>query len=163
MMQHRYPPPWIYTALLTAAIYAASPLHRLPGGDSGELMAEACVNGVAHPPGYPLLLSLLQMSQWMVRRAKQQAQWILMRDGDSESLQQIPFVVIANALNAFFAVGAAACVTQVVDLWAAREFPIEAITAGLMIATSKLTWEYAIGLEVFYASVFTFRVIILLY
>lgn len=27
-----------------------------PGGDSGELLAEACMLGVAHPPGYPLMI-----------------------------------------------------------------------------------------------------------
>lgn len=146
--QHLALSPWLYTTLITAAIYAASPLHRFPGGDSGELMAEACVNGVAHPPGYPLLLSLLQISQWMVRRAEQ-VQWMVMGDDNSDSAsQQVPFAHIANVMNSAFAVGAAACTTQVVDLWARREFPVEAMTAGLMFATSKLVWEYAIGLEV---------------
>ena len=28
----------------------------MQGGDSGELMAEACQLGVAHPPGYPLFV-----------------------------------------------------------------------------------------------------------
>ena len=30
----------------------------LQGGDSGELVAEACLGGVAHPPGYPLFIGL---------------------------------------------------------------------------------------------------------
>jgi len=30
----------------------------VPGGDAGELLAEACNFGVAHPPGYPLLTML---------------------------------------------------------------------------------------------------------
>lgn len=137
-------PPWLWTTLLAAAVYTTSPLHRLPGGDSGELMAEACVNGVAHPPGYPLLLSLLQMGQSVTRKAEQ----LLLLHGSGADTPPIPFVLIANSMNAGFAIGAAACITHAVDLWARRAFPVEAITAGLMFATSKLTWEYAVGIEV---------------
>ena len=29
------------------------------GGDSGELVAEGCILGTAHPPGYPLLTMMV--------------------------------------------------------------------------------------------------------
>jgi hypothetical protein len=29
------------------------------GGDSGELVAEGCILGTAHPPGYPLLTMIV--------------------------------------------------------------------------------------------------------
>jgi hypothetical protein len=38
--------------------YVRTGYTSLAGGDSGELAAEACALGVAHPPGYPLLTLL---------------------------------------------------------------------------------------------------------
>jgi Protein of unknown function (DUF2723) len=43
---------------LVLAIYVESGFQSIPGGDSGELAAEACGGGVAHPPGYPLFILL---------------------------------------------------------------------------------------------------------
>ena len=34
--------------------YVQTIMPSIPGGDSGELVAEACELGTAHPPGYPL-------------------------------------------------------------------------------------------------------------
>ena len=31
----------------------------ITGGDSGELVAEGCILGTAHPPGYPLLTMIV--------------------------------------------------------------------------------------------------------
>lgn len=39
-----------------AALYWRAGFQSLAGGDSGELAAEACAAGVAHPPGYPLFV-----------------------------------------------------------------------------------------------------------
>ena len=39
-------------------IYSLSLFPSVPGGDSGELLAEACMSGTAHPPGYPLYTML---------------------------------------------------------------------------------------------------------
>jgi hypothetical protein len=39
-------------------IYHLSLFPSVPGGDSGELLAEACMIGTAHPPGYPLYTML---------------------------------------------------------------------------------------------------------
>ena len=39
-------------------VYALTAAASVGGGDSGELLAEACVGGVAHPPGYGLWLEL---------------------------------------------------------------------------------------------------------
>ena len=35
-------------------VYALTAAPSVAGGDSGELLAEACHFGTAHPPGYPL-------------------------------------------------------------------------------------------------------------
>ncbi|KAG5177818.1 hypothetical protein JKP88DRAFT_264888 [Tribonema minus] len=40
------------------AVYVRSVRPSVPGGDSGELLAEACGLGTAHPPGYPLFTLL---------------------------------------------------------------------------------------------------------
>ncbi|KAL4086773.1 hypothetical protein PRIC1_013833 [Phytophthora ramorum] len=67
--------------------------------------------------------------------------------GDSDN--SVHFVQLANAVNAVMAAGASACVTHTVHLLTSRNSSVEAIAAGLNFALSKLTWEYATGLEVF--------------
>ncbi|KAJ0411625.1 hypothetical protein ATCC90586_004094 [Pythium insidiosum] len=125
--------PWICTFVLAFAAYMALGVQRLPGGDSGELLAEACLGGVAHPPGYPLLLLVLRLTKQL---------GTIFAPG-------VPFVVLANGLNAAFAAAAAACVSHSVWLIADRQAPIAAVFAGLLFASSELTIEYAVGLEVF--------------
>ena len=39
-------------------VYHLSLYYSIPGGDSGELAAESCNLGIAHPPGYPLFILL---------------------------------------------------------------------------------------------------------
>ena len=41
--------------------YVQTIMPSIPGGDSGELVAEACELGTAHPPGYPLYTLLLHL------------------------------------------------------------------------------------------------------
>ncbi|KAJ0407711.1 hypothetical protein P43SY_009048 [Pythium insidiosum] len=125
--------PWKCTFVLAFAAYMALGVQRLPGGDSGELLAEACLGGVAHPPGYPLLLLVLRLTKQL---------GTIFAPG-------VPFVVLANGLNAAFAAAAAACVSHSVWLVADRQSPIAAVFAGLLFASSELTIEYAVGLEVF--------------
>ena len=40
------------------AVYMATLSPTIAGGDSGELVAEGCILGTAHPPGYPLFTLL---------------------------------------------------------------------------------------------------------
>jgi len=40
--------------------------HYCKGGDNGELLAAACAHGVAHPPGYPLYMMLLQFFMYVI-------------------------------------------------------------------------------------------------
>ena len=44
----------LLTVLITLPVYIATLYPTVAGGDSGELIAESCHLGVAHPPGYPL-------------------------------------------------------------------------------------------------------------
>src|SRR5688572_14114962 len=57
----------LLTAFLTLAVYgltmARTITWRNGGADGGELAAAAWVGGVAHPPGYPLYLTLVRVFQ----------------------------------------------------------------------------------------------------
>ena len=44
----------LQTSLVVLAIYLFTKYPGIPGGDVGELVAETCHLGTAHPPGYPL-------------------------------------------------------------------------------------------------------------
>ncbi len=44
--------------LLVYLVYHLSLYYSIPGGDAGELAAESCHLGIAHPPGYPLFTLL---------------------------------------------------------------------------------------------------------
>lgn len=48
----------VITFAVVLGIYINTVQLGIPGGDSGELVAEACQNGCAHPPGYPLFTAL---------------------------------------------------------------------------------------------------------
>jgi hypothetical protein len=55
-------------AAVVLGAYVRTVYPSMPGGDSGELVAEACQFGTAHPPGYPLntlgLGLLLRGTEW---------------------------------------------------------------------------------------------------
>lgn len=50
----------LFSLLVSASVFfivfIPTLFFGIPGGDSGELVAEACQLGVAHPPGYPLFV-----------------------------------------------------------------------------------------------------------
>lgn len=47
--------------------YYPTVFKSTPGGDSGELLAEACQLGVAHPPGYPLFVYFAKASMMLFK------------------------------------------------------------------------------------------------
>ena len=56
-------PPHVKTFifLFSLAVYGSTCYRTLPGGDSAELVTASLELGVAHPPGYPLLMILLHI------------------------------------------------------------------------------------------------------
>jgi hypothetical protein len=50
---------FFFAAITTFIIYSATSSHSIAGGDAGELVAEGCALGTAHPPGYPLYTLLV--------------------------------------------------------------------------------------------------------
>lgn len=56
---------WAVSVLIFVSVYATYHLTLfpgVPGGDSGELLANACNGGVNHPPGYPLFSMLANLA-----------------------------------------------------------------------------------------------------
>ena len=48
----------VWQFMLVYGVYHLSLFPSVPGGDSGELLANACNGGTNHPPGYPLFSML---------------------------------------------------------------------------------------------------------
>lgn len=122
--------------MVTWGLYLTTLYPSVPGGDSGELLGEACHLGVAHPPGYPLFV--------LVTRAWMDATAALGFPGSP--------AMRANAMSALFdAVAAVLIYHSVVMLTEARHRNCHwpAFTAGCMFALSPLIWLYAVGAEVF--------------
>jgi hypothetical protein len=125
--------------LLALALYwlTAAPgltwLHQ--GADGGELLAAAVVDGVPHPPGYPLYVILLQ--GWLTLTGA------LLPGGDL-------------AWRGNLASGLAAALSAALTVWVAgRLLPEErgrwlwAALAGLAWAVTPLAWTQAVITEVY--------------
>mmetsp|Transcript_12384 Transcript_12384/g.25320 ORF Transcript_12384/g.25320 Transcript_12384/m.25320 type:complete len:783 (-) Transcript_12384:41-2389(-) len=118
------------TFFLSLALYLPTLCPTIAGGDAGELVAEGCQLGTAHPPGYPTftiityLISLLPVS-----------------------------VNVAYRMNVFSAVCGSLCsaiITHIVDvLTPGSESAAPAIAAGLFATISPLAWTYHVTAEVF--------------
>lgn len=126
----------LFTFVLFVFIKTLYP--SVAGGDSGELVAEACHGGIAHPPGYPLFLILTHLFIHCVPI------W-----GDSSRTVAWK----ANLLNAVLDAFAAVVIYHCVLLWLGqrrRRAPqVSAFTASALFAFSPLIWTYAVGAEVF--------------
>jgi hypothetical protein len=110
-------------------------MPSIPGGDSGELVAEACELGTAHPPGYPLYTLVVHL------------------------ITYIPYGTMAYRANFFCATcTAAACalLCSMVQTFQYIRTDVPGINytwagmlAGAMYGFSPLVWTYAVGSEVF--------------
>lgn len=139
-------PPAAAAVALTAAaaglLYLSSVAPGLTwahqGADGGELLAAAAVNGVPHPPGYPLYTLLLQ--GWLALGA-------FVAPGSDLALRGNLFSVLCAACSAAFTAAAVAATAQHIDatprrwLWGAL--------AGLAWAVSPLVWSQAVITEVY--------------
>ena len=115
-----------------SVVYALTAAASVGGGDSGELLAEACVGGVAHPPGYGLWLELAKTFALDPTRAARRAS-------------------LMSALCGAAAVWgcARAAATWARHLDDGRHGAIAAVVAGGALLASPLPWEYATHAEVF--------------
>jgi hypothetical protein len=117
------------TAAVILAAYVGTLSVSIAGGDSGEIVAEGCHLGTAHPPGYPLITTII----YAITRLDM-------------------FGTVAHRVNLFCAV----CTTLasvLVGKTVLRLHPSKsmagAVAAMGLFALSPLIWQYAITAEVF--------------
>ena len=141
-------------------VYARTSFPSVTGGDAGELLAEACQLGTAHPPGYPLFtllvhgamrLAAVLIPSWDGSRSD----W----SGEHVGVPGLPSAaaapaLTANVLSCGFAALAALLLALTVEEWNSRRAVPAAAAAGAygaagLFAFSPLTWEYSTGAEVF--------------
>ncbi|MBT6612601.1 MAG: DUF2723 domain-containing protein, partial [Deltaproteobacteria bacterium] len=96
------------------------------GADGGDLITAAATNGVAHPSGYPLYLSL------------------------AELFQRIPVGTLAfrtNIMSAIFTMMAAALIFLFLEQW--LDSSLSALVSALAFGLSPLVWSQAVITEVY--------------
>mmetsp|Transcript_21047 Transcript_21047/g.30398 ORF Transcript_21047/g.30398 Transcript_21047/m.30398 type:complete len:795 (-) Transcript_21047:201-2585(-) len=110
-------------------VYVATLSPSIAGGDSGELVAEGCILGTAHPPGYPLLTVIVNL------------------------ISYIPFKSVAyrvNFLSALLSAVAAWCLAKTVAISSKSRYRVfGGIFSAGTFAFSPLIWQYAVTAEVF--------------
>jgi hypothetical protein len=140
---------------LAFSLYAATVAPGLTwanfGADGGELLAAAVVNGVPHPPGYPLYILLLQawLSMWG---------WVL---------PQSDLAWRGNLFSAFCAalsVGVTAHLVYRLTTGSSLQRVLQTGIAALAWTSAPLLWGQALITEVYglYALLFTLVVWVLL-
>jgi hypothetical protein len=142
---------FLFSAFVTFLIYCASCSKNSIGGDSGELVAEGCALGTAHPPGYPLYTLLVGT---VVRLAAHlDYSWF----GFDE--QPTP-VYIVNTMSCYFGAISSGFIastvfrlTKSVSQEASKNamFPRAscAVASSLLFSFSPLVWKYNTEAEVF--------------
>jgi hypothetical protein len=112
--------------LVTAVVYVRTAARDIVVGDSSEFATIALSGGVAHPPGYPLLILLARLFTWL------------------------PFGPPVFRVNLVSVVAGVATVGLVVliarRLGASR---LGAAVTGLMLGFQPIFWEWSLAIEAF--------------
>eukprot|EP01031_Cornospumella_fuschlensis_P033087 gene33087-40023_t len=141
------------------ATYHLSLFPSIPGGDSGELVAEACQLGVPHPPGYPLFTMLSRLA---IRLPA--TRFTLINDGTlgmdyqpSPAWKVNHMCCLFGAFTSVLVGKSAALVLRAMVNGSYGDLSKPNSTSGsyvsflasMIFAFSPLVWEYAITAEVF--------------
>jgi len=119
----------IFAVILTRYISTLS--LNIAGGDSGELVAEGCVFGTPHPPGYPLFMVLTNALSLL-----------------HETYNDFNVAYLCNMSSAVLTAAASVLVALIVKQFTNGHIPSMVFASG-MFAFSPLIWQYAITAEVF--------------
>ena len=121
-------------AAVVFSVYFLTASPSIAGGDSGELVAEGCSLGTAHPPGYPLFTMMIYALKEFIPFLPETAS----------------VAYRANISSGLFTAGAAYLIGEMVALFPGRPHDISGSLFGmLMFAFSPLIWQYAVTAEVF--------------
>lgn len=161
-------------AAVVFSLYALSISPSIAGGDSGELLAEGCILGIAHPPGYPLFTMMVHALMQLGKKL------MLVADGDEwagseEMVNNVAFKV--NVVSCLFTVGAAYLIGEIVQMAIPLNrmdsnkegggSPSPVFLGGSFLAMglfsfSPLIWQYAVTAEVFPMNTFFAALIVYL-
>ena len=132
-------------------VYHLTLLPSTPGGDSGELLAEACLLGTPHPPGYPLFTMLASLAMRMpFPRA-------YFADGYSSLVTTLAstkawrvnhLCCLLGATTAALLASSSHMLFSVMARCKSRLSPACCLGA-LLFCLSPLVWEYSLSAEVF--------------
>ncbi|CAM9623308.1 unnamed protein product, partial [Discosporangium mesarthrocarpum] len=143
-------------------VYISTVAPGIVGGDSGELVAESCHLGTAHPPGYPLFTL---MNYAATQALPGLLAGVGLRPGAGADGRASP-AWCANALAAMLGSLAAVCVFQTTALLCLLQrrtlapgvasgdnshlsLTVASGSAGALLAFSPLFWQYSVTAEVF--------------
>ena len=127
-------------SVVVLGVYFATLSPSIAGGDSGELIAEGCILGTSHPPGYPLLTILVFLLK------------------NINFLPGASVISRVNASSSIFSVIAATYISAIVvniKKLLNLDHCVDDIKGGGhllalgLFSFSPLVWQYAVTTEVF--------------
>jgi hypothetical protein len=130
-------------------VYYYTLFPSIPGGDAGEIAAEACQLGTAHPPGYPLFTMMNNIA------SKIPFPRILGTDLTVDVLESDPawrMNHLSGLLGAFAAALVGSTGAEIIDVLHFKVHHsslLSACAGGFLYGFSPLVWEYSLGTEVF--------------
>ena len=145
---------FLLPSLITFLIYLSTTSDSIAGGDAGELVAEGCQLGTAHPPGYPLYTLIVGA---VVRLASRlEGEWF------GEAMIKTP-VYWVNVTSCAFGAVSTGLISSIVfrmtkhfrsgdskeELSSLLERACCSLSTSLLCSLSPLMWQYNKEAEVF--------------